>query len=147
MGPHPDFVDGMPETATIADLHLTPLGPADLVEDFAAVTESAEALSGLFGDTWPAGLTLERNLEELMWHRKEFRDRRSFAWVLRGAAAGDYRGCAYLYPEIGGRGTARAFVWFRTGALAPVAAAEATGAILAWLRATAPVPVSFQDPG
>jgi hypothetical protein len=111
MTPHPDFeTREVPISVTLGAYHLDILTGADLEEDFDAVTRSKSVLRGLFGPTWPQGLTLENNLIDLHWHHREFTAKRSFAWVIRNAAGG-YLGCAYLFPNIGGRGQAEAAYW------------------------------------
>ncbi|SMX35840.1 hypothetical protein [Maliponia aquimaris] len=107
---HPDFVPNpLPRSAALPGFDLAPLTPAEVEEDFAAVTGSAHVLEGLFGD-WPQGLTLEDNLYDLAWHDREFDLARSFAWIVRDKD-GTYLGCAYLFPEMGQRGTANGFLW------------------------------------
>ena len=65
--------------------------------------------------SWPEGLTRESNLIDLAWHQKEFEARRSFAWIIEDGA-GDYLGCAYVYPSILGEQAADVAWWWRTGA-------------------------------
>ncbi|WP_233270347.1 hypothetical protein [Chachezhania sediminis] len=132
----------MPREAEVANMRLAPLGPDDLEEDFAAVTESCGKLHGLFGDDWPRGLTLRDDALDLAWHLKEFDLSRSFAWAIRDRRH-YYLGCAYLVPEQGGRGTAEGWVWFRAGALSDAGETVAILAVQAWLRKTAPVQVRF----
>ncbi|MBV6635439.1 MAG: hypothetical protein KI788_06010 [Mameliella sp.] len=105
---HPDF-DPLRRGATLGGFDLTPLSPAVVEEDFAAVTGSAHVLKGLFGD-WPDGLTLEENLWDMGWHDREFFEGRSFAWSLRDKD-GVYIGCADFYPEMGRRGAVLGYVW------------------------------------
>ncbi|MDF1728626.1 MAG: hypothetical protein P1U53_12845 [Sulfitobacter sp.] len=112
MKPHPDFAWlEVPTTATLGPYHLTILTPADVEEDFEAVSGSEAVLRGIFGPTWPAGLTLEDNLTDLHWHYREFTEKRSFAWIIRDRD-GAYLGCAYLNPDIGARGKGEAAFWF-----------------------------------
>ena len=111
MKPHPDFSKtDLPMTVTLGAFELTPLSPAEVEEDYEAVMASATVLKEVSND-WPAGLTLEDNAIDLAWHYREFTERRSFAWIIRDKA-GTYLGCAYIYPEIGGRGAAEIRVWF-----------------------------------
>lgn len=111
MTPHPDFEAlDVPQTVTLGAFHLDMLTGADVDEDFAAVTRSQSVLQGIFGPTWPEGLTLESNLTDLHWHHREFTAKRSFAWIIRDRAA-TYIGCAYLFPEIGTTGSANAAYW------------------------------------
>jgi len=113
MDPHPDFAAcELPREADLEGFRLTPLGPAVVDEDFEAVTASAGLLNGLFGDDWPLGLTLEENAIDLAWHEREFTSRRSFAWVVRDPK-GTYVACAYLYPDLGQRGSAKVVAWVR----------------------------------
>ncbi len=108
---HPDFAGApLPRSAELPGFRLTPLTPAEVDEDFAAVIGSAHVLKGATGGTWPEGLTLDDNLYDLAWHDREFALDRSFAWIVRDPQ-GLYIGCAYLYPEMGRRGFANGFVW------------------------------------
>ena len=113
MEPHPDFANTtFPREAELLGFRLTPLAPEVTVEDFEAVTASANVLRGLFGDDWPIGLTLEENRVDMGWHDREFTALRSFAWVIR-TPDGAYLGCAYIYPSIGRRGMAQVITWIR----------------------------------
>ncbi|MFK7752969.1 MAG: hypothetical protein AB8B51_10490 [Sedimentitalea sp.] len=111
MKPHPDFdALDVPMSVTLGVYHLEVLTGADVEEDFEAVTRSQSVLQGIFGPTWPEGLTLESNLTDLHWHHREFTTKRSFAWIIRDAA-GTYLGCAYLFPVIGAIGAGEATFW------------------------------------
>lgn len=111
MTPHPDFAASeVPMCLTLGTYRLDILTGADVEVDFEAVTRSQSVLQGLFGPTWPEGLTLEDNLTDLHWHHREFTAKRSFAWVIRDEV-GTYLGCAYLFPAIGERGTGEAAYW------------------------------------
>jgi hypothetical protein len=59
-------------------------------------------------------MTREQNMIDLAWHQREFEARRSFAWVVEDEA-GNYAGCAYVYPSINGNMAADAVWWWRTG--------------------------------
>lgn len=111
MQPHPDFANSnVPAQADLPGFSLTPLSPNEVVEDYEAVMASCSVLQGLFGDDWPAGLTLEENAIDLAWHLREFTARRSFAWILRDPD-GLYIGCVYVYPDIGTTGSAEIVTW------------------------------------
>lgn len=111
MGPHPDFTaTDLPRTASLDAFRLTPLSVDQVDEDLANVTGSTAVLKGLFGGDWPAGLTRADNLIDMGWHEREFTAGRSFAWIVRDAA-GTYLGCAYLYPDIGARGSGEVVTW------------------------------------
>ena len=115
MTPHPDFEAlDMPMSLTLGAYHLKVLTGADVEEDFEAVTHSRPVLQGIFGPSWPEGLTLKDNLIDLHWHHREFSAKRSFAWIIRDAAA-VYLGCAYLFPNIAERGAGEAAYWMADG--------------------------------
>lgn len=132
MKPHPDFADvTFPRSHVLGDLHLTPLSPDHVDEDFDVVMESAPLLKDTFG-TWPAELTRDANLIDLAWHEREFTAGRSFAWILRDAN-GRYLGCFYIYPAMGERGWADAVLWLRDMPDRTGAAIRFKGALVAWL--------------
>ena len=135
---HPDYLEPpVPEHAVVGELRLEVLGPEIVEEDYAVVLESADRLAGLFGDAWPRGLTLEENRIDLAWHLREFEAARSFAWVVRDEA-GRYLGCCYLFPALGERGYAHAWIWFREAGLAPEAEQAASASLLEWLHRISP---------
>lgn len=119
MDPHPLFGDRLiPERHTLGPFLLRGLGPEDLDEDLAALRGTEADLAGLFGDPtdpWPAGITRDDNLVDLCWHRREFRAKRSFAWVIADPATDAYLGCAYLYPGFFPEAPMKAVWWFRAG--------------------------------
>ena len=113
---HPDFTDRtIARQIKLGEFQLTMLTAADLDDDMAAIEESAAALDGMFGNTWPRGMTRGVDLSDLERHHREFIDNIAFAWVVRDLA-GAYVGCAYLRPEIGQRGAAMAAHWMRSAA-------------------------------
>ncbi len=113
MDPHPDWSDtALPREADLGAYRLAPLAMDRTEEDFAAVTQSADDLRGLFGD-WPDGLTIHENRVDLAWHDREFTTKRSFSWIVRDGA-GAYLGCFYVSPDIGTRGSAEVSLWLRS---------------------------------
>ena len=80
---------------------LEPLGPQHNERDHAAWTGSIEHIRSTPGlDRWdwpPAeGMPLERNLEDLERHARDFAERKGFTYsVLQGD---DVVGCVYIYP-------------------------------------------------
>jgi len=113
MNPHPDFVGSrLPRHVRLGAFELTPLAPPNAVEDFEVVSQSEPVLTGLFGDTWPAGLTLADNQIDMAWHEREFTALRSFSWIIRDPSGG-YLGCAYLFPTLGERGVGEVVTWMR----------------------------------
>lgn len=143
MTPHPDFAAlELPVAQRLGGFHLEMLTAADLAEDFAAVTGARAVLHGLFGDSWPDGLTLEDNLTDLHWHHREFTAKRSFAWIIRDDT-GAYLGCAYLFPAIGARGRGEAVFWM-TDTPDRRALLEAFGALYqSWLGQVLPQPYTL----
>ncbi len=76
----------------------TALGREDLDDDVAGINASLELIRRTRGGGWPEEpVTAEFNFVDLVWHECEFRERFSFSYVVRDSA-GDYLGCAYLYP-------------------------------------------------
>ena len=66
MKPHPDFAGRtIPQEVKLGDFRLTMLTAADLDDDMAAIEESAAELDGMFGNTWPRGMTREVDLADL----------------------------------------------------------------------------------
>lgn len=143
MTPHPDFETlQVPMSLTLGAYHLDILTGADVEADFEAVTRSSSVLQGLFGPTWPKGLTLEDNLTDLHWHHREFTAGRSFAWVIRDAS-GVYLGCAYLFPAIGTRGAGEAVYWMADTPERLAHLAEFGPLYEAWLTDLMPLPYAL----
>ncbi|SNS92807.1 hypothetical protein [Tropicimonas sediminicola] len=116
MKPHPHFRDReIPRIHALGIFRLKALSVDDLVRDYCAVMESAADIKAANPSmTWPEGLTLEENLTDLAWHQTEFRNRRSFAWIIEDAD-GTYLGCLYVYPSISGEDAADVHWWWRPG--------------------------------
>ncbi len=113
MNAHPDFENvSIPREVEVGPFVLTPLSPGYLDEDFTVVKESESVLTGLFGDPWPKGLTLEDNLIDLRRHDEEFEAKQAFSWIVRSNKR-EYLGCAYLYPTTDQRGEGHIFTWIR----------------------------------
>ncbi len=108
--PHPDFAAiALPRSLELGIYNLTPLSPAEVDEDYAAVMATAPLLGDFFGD-WPEGLTRAENLIDLAWHEREFTTKRSFSWIIRNTS-GSYIGCFYLSPAPGMLGQCQADLW------------------------------------
>ncbi|WP_317260982.1 hypothetical protein [Rhodovulum sp. FJ3] len=138
MDPHPDFATSSPpRSAVLGTFHLTPLDPSVVDEDFAVVTGSSAVLKGLFGDDWPVGLTLSENAIDLAWHEREFTSSRSFAWVTRDGH-GTYLGCAYVYPDLGTRGSGTVITWMRDRADRAALLTAFNDVFMAWIAAYLP---------
>jgi hypothetical protein len=79
---------------------LEPLGPQHNERDHEAWMSSIEhirATPGFPDGNWPEPMSLERNLEDLERHERDFEERRGFTYsVLDGD---DVVGCVYIYPS------------------------------------------------
>lgn len=87
-----------PRALEFEDLRARWLSRADLDADLAAVNSSVDIIHQTRGGTWPDGpLDRDFDLQDLIWHEREFRDGHSFAYVVYDVA-GRYLGCFYLNP-------------------------------------------------
>lgn len=69
----------------------------DLDDDVAGINTSLDLIRRTRGGSWPTEpVTAEGNYVDLVWHECEFRDDKSFTYVLHDASG--YIGCLYLYP-------------------------------------------------
>lgn len=78
---------------------LEPLGPRHNERDHAAWMSSIDHIRSTPGfpdGSWPTEMTLERNLQDLVRHARDFETRRGFTYsVLDGD---EVIGCVYIYP-------------------------------------------------
>ena len=78
---------------------LEPLGPEHNERDHVAWMSSIDHIRSTPGfpdGDWPSEMTLERNLQDLERHARDFVERRGFTYsVLDGD---DVIGCVYIYP-------------------------------------------------
>jgi hypothetical protein len=86
-----------------SEFHLEPLGEQHNERDHDAWMSSIEHIRSTPGfspqeePNWPVAMTLERNLEDLVRHAKDFRERKGFTYsILDGD---DVIGCVYIYPS------------------------------------------------
>ncbi len=82
--------------------HLEPLGEQHNDRDHEAWMSSIDHIRSTPGfspqeePNWPVAMTLERNMEDLVRHARDFRERRGFTYsILEGD---DVIGCIYIYP-------------------------------------------------
>src|SRR5262245_64981852 len=108
----PDDFD-VPEKVEGDGLTLRKLTVRDVVADYAAIMSSVEHLAGIFGhhESWPRGLTIERNLADLGWHETEFAKRTSFCWAVWDPSCTTYRGCSYIYRSQKAGIDAEVYLW------------------------------------
>ncbi|HEY5890719.1 MAG TPA: nuclear transport factor 2 family protein [Acidimicrobiia bacterium] len=86
-----------------SDFHLEPLGPQHNERDHEAWMSSIDHIRSTPGFTpaeepnWPVAMSLERNLEDLVRHARDFEERKGFTYsILEGD---DVVGCVYIYPS------------------------------------------------
>ena len=95
---------------------LEPLGPEHNEADHAAWTSSIEhirATPGFPQGEWPHEMPLAANLEDLVEHADDFRERRGFTYTVRSQGDGDVIGCVYIYPDADGATEAHVSSWMR----------------------------------
>jgi hypothetical protein len=114
----------------------------DLVKDYDAVMSSADHLkstySGIYGGTWPEGLTLEEDLIDLAWHQREFTIRRSFAYTVMAPDEARCLGCVYINPTQKKGYDAMVMLWVRASELETRLDAELFETVKAWVSETWP---------
>lgn len=70
----------------------------DVAEDVRGINASLDLIRETRGGAWPTeAVTEEEIIVDEYWHECEFRDGKSFTFILRVDGPG-YIGCAYLYP-------------------------------------------------
>jgi hypothetical protein len=92
----------VPSTYVWSEFHLEPLGAQHNDRDHAAWMSSVGHIRRTPGFSeqeepgWPVPMTLERNLEDLVRHARDFEERRGFTYsILEGD---EVVGCIYIYP-------------------------------------------------
>jgi RimJ/RimL family protein N-acetyltransferase len=96
-----DFV--APRALETEQFRLEPLGPEHNESDLAAWSSSIEhirATKGYPDGDWPPvdGMSLERNLADLVRHAADFAARKGFTFTVLDPGSGEVIGCVYLYP-------------------------------------------------
>ena len=129
-----------PTSLVTDDLVLEPLGPQHNAADLAAWSGSIDHIRvtpGFPDGDWPplAGMTPERNLQDLTRHAADFVAGKGFTFTVLDPADRDVIGCVYLYPpERGGDVLVQSWVRVERAELdAPLAEAVAW-----WLEAEWP---------
>jgi hypothetical protein len=70
----------------------------DAAEDVRGINASLHLIRETRGGAWPTeAVTEDEIIVDEYWHECEFRDGKSFTFILRADGRG-YIGCAYLYP-------------------------------------------------
>ena len=88
----------VPARLSYEDIVATAITRDDLHDDVAGINASLALIQQTRGGGWPtAPVTKDFNFVDLVWHELEFREGKSFTYIVRTADA-TYLGCCYLYP-------------------------------------------------
>jgi hypothetical protein len=88
----------VPRTLEHAAVHAHAITRDDLADDVAGINASLDLIRRTRGGEWPTEpVTAEGNYVDLVWHECEWRDEKSFTYVLTRPDH-SYIGCLYLYP-------------------------------------------------
>ena len=94
------FPDGFapPHELRFDDVTASAITRHDVAEDVRGINVSLDVIRAQRGGSWPSGpVTEDEIIVDEYWHECEFRDGKSFAFILRAQDVG-YIGCAYFYP-------------------------------------------------
>lgn len=91
-----DFVP--PSALRYEDVEARGITRDDVAEDVRGINVSLDLIRETRGGSWPTeAVTEEEIIVDEYWHECEFRDHKSFSFILRTDGDG-YVGCAYFYP-------------------------------------------------
>jgi hypothetical protein len=94
----PALVESVPRTLQDERVHAHAITRDDLDDDVAGINASLDLIRRTRGGDWPTEpVTAEGNYVDLVWHECEWRDGKSYTYVLTDPD-GRYLGCLYLYP-------------------------------------------------
>lgn len=141
----------VPAEQRTANLLLHPLGPEHVERDYAAFMSSRERLLVWSGGGWPAAdFTVERNMEDMHFHRGEHVDRIAFTYTVMSPDASVCEGCTYTNgwdkvlhsmgaerPEIARDYDGLTSYWVRDSALARDLDKELLRGLLDWFASDA----------
>lgn len=86
-----------PRRLVFEDIVASVLGREHLREDVAGINASLDLITRTRGGGWPTEVVTEEfNFVDLVWHECEFREGRSFSYVVH-SDQGEYLGCCYFY--------------------------------------------------
>lgn len=112
-----DFVPAefdVPDRFEAPGFRLEPLGPQHNERDHEAWMSSIDHIRSTPGfpdGKWPEAMSLERNLQDLIRHAKDFEDRTGFTYsILDGD---EVIGCLYIYPDKREEADAHVSSWVR----------------------------------
>lgn len=111
----PDFA--VPRFYDWAEFHLEPLDEEHNERDHEAWMSSIDHIRSTPGFSeeeerdWPVAMTLEANLDDLIRHARDFRERKGFTYsILDGD---EVIGCIYIYPNRSSNHDAAVSSWVR----------------------------------
>lgn len=94
-----DFPKRVPEGLKTAVFHLTPLTPAHVHLDHAALMANIELLRLWGGHDWPTpDFSVADNLTHMEWHSDEHQKRIAFTYTILNPAENHCLGCIYIKP-------------------------------------------------
>lgn len=101
-----------------AGFRIEPLGPQHNERDHDAWMSSVDHIRktpGFESSDWPAPMSLEKNLDDLTGHARDFENREGFTYAIREAIrdGDDVIGCLYIYPSKAPGHDAEARSWVR----------------------------------
>ena len=100
------------------EYRLRMLAVDDVEKDYDAVMSSVDHLKNVWpGSGWPNGVTLEKNLEDLERHQREFLSRSSFAYTVVTLDESQVIGCVYINPTRKLGHDAEVYLWVRESEL------------------------------
>lgn len=87
-----------PVRLVFEDIVASMLAREHVREDADGINASLDLIVRTRGGGWPTeAVTEEFNFTDLVWHECEFREGRSFSYVVH-SSGGEYLGCCYFYP-------------------------------------------------
>ncbi len=87
-----------PVTLKFDDIVASMMAREHVREDAEGINASLDLIARTRGGGWPTeAVTEEFNYTDLVWHECEFREGRSYSYVVH-SSGGEYLGCCYFYP-------------------------------------------------
>ncbi|MEM7330682.1 MAG: hypothetical protein AAF490_01230 [Chloroflexota bacterium] len=91
----------LPKRLETADFTITPLLPAHVGLDHAALMDSIQLLRSWSGSPWPMDdFSIEDNMKDMHWHSEEHEERIAFTFTVLNPAEAYCLGCIYIKPIV-----------------------------------------------